>query len=315
MQKLDRLLSIVLMLHGKSVVRAEDLARHFGVSARTIYRDMNTLSEAGVPIASEAGIGYSLVKGYTLPPVMFSNEEATALIIGAEFLGKFSSSDELTNHSASAVAKILSIVPDATKERIHVLQNTTAVFAQRTTSTFSVPTVFSDLQRAISERKCVEIQYSTASQESTTRTIEPLGMVYYGGYWHCIAHCQLRNDKRDFRADRILSLTISDTLYNPHIGFAVVDFLREQYSSENPITIRVLFSRTSARFVSNKHYFGFVREEIKEDGVEMIFLVSHIYAIGRWLLGYGDSVDIIEPIELRLWMKEKAAAALAKLSE
>ena len=151
MQKLDRLLSIVLMLHTKRVVRAEELARHFGVSPRTIYRDVNTLCEAGVPVASEAGVGYSLVRGYHLPPVMFTDEEASAVVIGTEFLRGLSALPELTHNAVSAVAKILAILPDKTKERIHHMQETTAVMitARDESAQVLVPTIFAGVGRQV----------------------------------------------------------------------------------------------------------------------------------------------------------------------
>ncbi len=317
MLKLDRLLSIVLMLHSKRLLRATDLSAHFGVSLRTIYRDINTLCEAGVPIAAEAGVGYSLVKGYSLPPVMFSNEEATALLIATEFLKKMSPNIDLRNHSASAVAKITSILPDDLKERIHDLQNTTAVLSSRAADPqhIAVPTVFSDLQRAIAERRLVQVQYISAQEKQSSRSIEPLGMVYYGNSWHCIAYCRLRQDMRDFRSDRIAALEISDERFNARPGFNILEFLREQYSSESPITVRVLFERSTARYVSNRHYYGFVSEVKREEGVEMTFLSPSLHYIGRWLFSFADRVEILEPAELKDIFRRFAQGVLNKLNE
>ncbi len=315
MIKLDRLLSIVLMLHSKRLLRAQDLSEHFGVSLRTIYRDINTLCDAGVPIAAEAGVGYSLVKGYTLPPVMFSNEEASSIVIAAEFLSKMSANKELTQQSARAVAKVLSILPEELKERIHLLQNTTAVFRpqQAQEPSLQIPTIFSDMQLAIAERRCVDIEYRTAGLASSHRRIEPLGMVFYGNYWHCIAYCQLREAIRDFRTDRVTHLELSDTRFAPHLDFNILDFLNHQYSSESPITVRVVFDAQVAPFVGNKHYFGFVKEELRDDGIEMTFFTPSLRYISRWLFSYADHIRIIEPTELSDRLRKLAVSVLSRL--
>ncbi len=314
MLKLDRLLAIVLMLHSKRLLRASDLSEHFGVSLRTIYRDVNTLCEAGVPIASEAGVGYSLVKGYTLPPVMFSNEEASSIVIAAEFLRKMSANTDLVKSSSSAVAKIMSIVPDDLKERIHQVQSTTAVLVSSPSNAQQValPTVFSDLQQAIAERRCVQIHYQTADLKSSTRTIEPLGLVYYGNYWHCIAFCRMRKDMRDFRTDRFASMELCDERFAARPQFNIPDFLKQQYPNEPAITVRVRFEHSAARYVSNKHYYGFVREDKVEKGVEITFLTPSLQHIGRWLFGYGDRIEILEPTELRDLFRVFATAILHK---
>ncbi len=316
MQKLDRLLSIVLMLHTKRVVRAEELARHFGVSPRTIYRDVNTLCEAGVPVASEAGVGYSLVRGYHLPPVMFTDEEASAVVIGTEFLRGLSALPELTHNAVSAVAKILAILPDKTKERIHHMQETTAVMitTRDESAQVLVPTIFADLQRAIAERKVVRTTYYTAAREAQTeRDIEPLGMVYYSNNWHCIAYCRLRKEVRDFRADRFRALLVQDEQYKPHVHFRLLDFLNTRYDMDNPVTVKVLFDRTSARFIRNKMYYGWVEEENTLDGVIMTFFAPSVAFIGRWLLAYADRINIIEPPELRAYICDVAEKALRNL--
>lgn len=316
MQKLDRLLSIVLMLHAKRVVRAEELARHFGVSPRTIYRDVNTLCQAGVPVASEAGVGYSLVRGYHLPPVMFTDEEASAVVIGTEFLRGLSALPELTHNAVSAVAKILSILPDKTKERIHHMQETTAIriVAGDSVSQTILPTIFTDLQRAIAERRVVHTTYFTATrEEQTERDVEPLGMVYYSNNWHCIAYCRLRKEIRDFRADRFRQLLVQDEQYKPHLDFRLLDFLNKRYTMHNPVTVKVLFDRTSARFVRNKMYYGWVEEENTVNGVIMTFFAPGIAFIGRWLLAYADRIKIIEPPELRTFICEVAEKALRNL--
>lgn len=314
MLKLDRLLSIVIMLHSKRVVRADDLARHFGVSHRTIYRDISTLCTAGVPIASEAGVGYSLLRGYHLPPVMFTHQEASALIIGTEFLKNLSSMHELNTSAEEAVAKILSIIPERTKERIHQMQETTAVVIGAGRNEVLLPTMYSDLQEAITNRRVVEILYhSLGKAEPTLRQIEPLATIYYSSNWHCIAYCRLRKEIRDFRMDRFLSVKLTDERFNPHLDFHLVSYLNERFYNENPITVRVLFQNDSVRFTRNRTLYGFIEEVKRDDGVEMTFLAPNIPFIGRWLMAYVDAIHVIEPEDLRVYLRNVCSRALDKL--
>ncbi len=314
MLKLDRLLAIVLMLHAKRLVRASELSSHFGVSLRTIYRDINTLCEAGVPIASEAGVGYSLVKGYSLPPVMFSKDEASALVIASEFLQKMSANTDLRYNAVSAVAKITAVLPEDVKERIQQLQATTAIINQAAVDAqhVALPTVFSDLQRAIEERRCVHIRYTSGDAQHSERCIEPLGMVYYGNSWHCIAYCRLRSDFRDFRTDRFQAVDVSDERFAPRLDFQLLDFLKHQYQSDSPITVRVIFEYRTARYLSNRYYYGFVREERRDNGVEMTFLTPSLFYIARWLFSYADRLHVVEPPELVSMFRDLASAILSK---
>lgn len=316
MLKLDRLLSIVLHLQSKRLVRAEELARHFGVSVRTIYRDINTLCEAGVPIASESGVGYSLLRGYHLPPVMFSDEEAIALILGSEFFRQSSASEEMGKNSRTAAAKILAILPPEKKEFVQRIQDNTSVHIR----SFATPpsaigtSVFADLQRAIANRLTITMDYFTGSrQEMTTRSADPLGVVYYSGNWHVIAHCHLRNDIRNFRADRIRSLQVGSVQYKPYPDFNLLDFMKSRFTSDNPITVKVFFPQALLRYVTNRQYYGFVQEEQQADGVLMTFITPSLMFIAHWLLHYADEIRIEQPQELHDYLRGFAQNILRNL--
>ncbi|MBL7999169.1 MAG: YafY family transcriptional regulator [Candidatus Kapabacteria bacterium] len=312
MQKLDRLLAIVLMLHSKRVVRAEDLSRHFGVTSRTIYRDMNTLCAAGVPIASEAGVGYSLVRGYHLPPVMFSEEEAAAIVVAAEFLRKSSPAQDLDHYARTAIAKILSIIPETTKDRIHSIQESTAIVSLHGSAYAGTVsgTLYSDFQKAIADRRVMTLTYhALGRQTAEVRDVEPLAIIHYADHWHCIAYCRLRRGIRDFRLDRCRMLYPTDAIFSPRPDFHLVDYLNERFSNDNPITARVLFDESAARFTRNRMNYGFVEEELREDGVLMTFLSPTVAYLGRWLLTYADAMRVIEPPELREYIEAVLARA------
>src|SRR5262245_15767774 len=126
MNRVDRLVAMVLQLQGRRVVRAEDIAAHFEISIRTVYRDLVALGEAGVPITAEAGVGYSLVKGYHLPPVMFTGEEACALFIGGKLVAELTDAS-LRRQMESALLKIRSVLPRDRQDFLDRLERSTGV--------------------------------------------------------------------------------------------------------------------------------------------------------------------------------------------
>ena len=128
MNRVDRLIAIVVRLQSRRVVRAEDIAAHFEISVRTVYRDLAALGEAGIPIIAEAGVGYSLVKGYHLPPVMFTAEEASALFLGGKLVDHLTDAS-LRKQMDSALMKIRSVLPRDRQDYLDRLERSTAVIS------------------------------------------------------------------------------------------------------------------------------------------------------------------------------------------
>src|SRR5215831_4918818 len=174
MNRVDRLMAIALRLQSRRVVRAEDLAEHFEISVRTIYRDIEALGEAGVPIIGEAGVGYSLVKGYHLPPVMFTAEEASALSIGGKLVEHLTDAS-LRKEMESALLKIRSVLPRDRQDYLDRLERSTAVVsrdacaAPRLSSETLIP-----VQRALAERRVLAMDYhGIQRRDLTKRQVEP----------------------------------------------------------------------------------------------------------------------------------------------
>ncbi len=312
MHKIDRLVGIVLLLQQKKVIRAEDIAEHFDVSVRTIYRDITALSEAGVPIAGEAGVGYSLIAGYSLPPVMFTEEEASALVIGGEFVRRMTD-ESLHKHIRTALMKINAVLPNEKKNYVQRLQDSVAVFTRPAGISSELnPEVMSTLQRAIVYRNVVRMEYAARDGEATSRAIEPLNLIYYSGNWHCIAYCRLRKEYRDFRADRMQSLHATSEVFPERTDYSLMAYLQEEYRLENPIEVRVRFPERVASGLSQKYYYGFVEEARTGDCVEMTFIVPSVRWIGYWLLSFGSSVQAVSPPELLDFLRGEAEALAAK---
>jgi len=306
MNRIDRLVATVILLQSKRLIRAEDIAEHFGTSVRTVYRDIAALCEAGVPVAGEAGVGYSLVAGYTLPPVMFTEEEASAMVIGGEFVRQMSD-EALHKHIRSALVKIRAVLPSEKKEYVQRLQESIAVFTRPAAYQSELrEDVMTTLQRAIVHRTVLHLDYANRDGSSSSRDVEPLNLIYYGSNWHLIAYCRLRKEIRDFRADRIHTLQPRRETFTPPDEYSLMGYLQQQYQIEHPIEVTVRFEASLARGLSQKYYYGFVSELQEHDSVVMTFIVPSLSWIGRWLLGFGASVQALTPQGLCEFMHGEA---------
>jgi predicted DNA-binding transcriptional regulator YafY len=301
MNRIDRLTAILIHLQTKRWVAGTEISKRFGISLRTVYRDLKALDEAGVPIGAEAGKGYFLVDGYHLPPVMFTRSEAGALLIAGKLV------DKLTDQSVQkqfhlAVNKIKAVLPTKEKDVIEELDNRIEVlFSPVSERKGFANNHISDIQQALTNNKCLIIDYdSLYSQEKTSnRIIDPLGLVYYSNTWHLIGYCKLRKDMRDFRVDRILSLKITEDCGTLKKHDELKKYFEKIWREGNLQEVSVWFDNSVASsLVSVKYYFGYVDERIVDEGVEMHFAVNDYFYIARWLLSYTDKIKIIKPPEL-----------------
>ena len=300
MNRIDRLVATVLLLQSRRLIRAQDIAEHFGISIRTVYRDLLALQEAGVPLAAEAGEGYSLVDGYHLPPVMFTEEEASALFVGCEFVQHLTDAS-LKKHVESALLKIRAVLPEDKQDYLERLQEATAVLAQPSGFQNGFrDDVLTMIQEAVVRRRVLKMEYSAISNNAiTTRSVEPLALLYYSDHWHLIAYCRLRQDYRDFRTDRVKAISPSDEIFLPREGFSIKQYLQEANKIVNPQEVRVRFKPSVASRVRRRYYFGVAEEIVDDDGVLVTFVVPALEVLVNWLFSFGTEVEIIHPSQLR----------------
>src|SRR5258708_10672980 len=203
---------MVLRLQGGRVVRASELAAHFGITERTVYRDIAALGEAGVPISGEAGVGYSRLKGSQLPPVMFTADEATSLFVGGELVKQFTDAS-LQAPMASALDKLRAVLPRDRQDHVERLVQRTLVYGQ--SRRHAEPEAAAQrwllpVQQGVVLRHVLKMTYQGRERaEETQRDVEPLGVAFYGGAWYLVAWCRLRQDHRNFRIDRIRRLELT----------------------------------------------------------------------------------------------------------
>ena len=204
MNRLDRLTAILTHLQSKRLIKAQELATRFEISLRTVYRDIRALEEAGVPVIGEAGMGYSLVDGYRLPPVMFTKEEAMSFLVAEKMLEKVADRDSSKNFS-TAMFKIKSVLKNAEKDVLDKMASQVEVIRKKYSLHASGNDhVLQSILNSLSEKKVLSIRYTTFEEEKTSiRDVEPVGVFYAFEQWYLIGWCRLRTDYRTFRLDRI----------------------------------------------------------------------------------------------------------------
>ena len=308
---------MVLHLQGRRVVRAEELATHFSVNIRTVYRDIAALGEAGVPISGEAGVGYCLMKGYQLPPVMFTAEEATALFVGGELAKQFTDA-ALHAPAVSALDKLRAVLPRDRQDHIERLTQRTLVYGrtdqaapEAAAQRWLVP-----VQQGVVLRRVLRMDYRGRGQETdTARDVEPLGLVFYGGTWYLVAWCRLRQDYRHFRVDRIRRLELTPVGFAPRPDFSLAIHMKESVAREETIPVRVWFSRRAQERARRECYATLIEEKPRDGGAEFALFAWSFDWMARWLLSFGGDAEALAPAKLRRLVRTEAAKVAALHAE
>jgi predicted DNA-binding transcriptional regulator YafY len=202
-------------------VRARELAQALEVSERTIYRDIQDLVGSGVPIEGEAGVGYVLRAGFDLPPLMFKEQEIEALVLGARIVESWADA-ELAAAATDAIAKIEAVIP----ERLRGYMANTALVAPPSNRVEPLSFDLAELRRALRNLLKVHFRYTDVIQQQSERTVRPLSLAYFGPVWILAAWCELREDFRTFRLDRIGEFQVTAERFRPERGKTLHDFLK-----------------------------------------------------------------------------------------
>ncbi|MBL1409355.1 helix-turn-helix transcriptional regulator [Sphingobacterium faecale] len=296
-KRFDRIVEILIQLQSKKVIKAQELAERFEVSLRTIYRDIKSLEQAGVPIIGEAGTGYSLIDGYRLPPVVFTKEEAMSFIGAEKLMEKFTDKKLMSDYK-SAMYKIRAVLKHNERDSLSAIENH-IIMGKSSYDTFnqSVPHALQTLFESLAHKRQIALSYKGANdQNPQTRTIEPIGLFHENNFWYIGAYCLKRDDYRQFRADRIFTIEIlSNTFTKKHITLAELLENRNSQIVATPVHIRVGLA-TAPHLDWQKKYFGFTHEKKTEDYVDLFFdLKSSLEYFARWFMMFADDATILEP--------------------
>jgi predicted DNA-binding transcriptional regulator YafY len=312
-----RLFSLIQLLQSEPNQKAADLASELGISVRTLHRYFAMLDEMGIPIYSERGPqgGFSLVRGYRLPPLVFSPEEAAALALGAEMAEEVWGS-LYEQPSRSALVKLRNVLPDEQRNEIEWAHRSLVTTGALRPALAGLDTLLVHLRQAVRSRQMVTIRYTGGTdRKSQQRIVDPYALVFRWGWWYVVGYCHLRQDLRSFRLDRIESLEmISDTFPHPG-GFDARAFLENEFNALPNYQVRLTFSTTAASIArTNRSQWSNLVE--KPDGSILVeFTVPDLEWAVSNVLAYGPIVEVLEPTELRKMVQERAQAIVKNYSK
>ena len=310
MNRLDRLSAILIQLQSRRVVKAQHIADRYQISLRTVYRDIRTLEEGGIPIIGEAGIGYTLAQGYKLPPIMFSREEATAFLTAEKLISRFTDAENSASYQ-SAMDKVRAVLKSSEQHFLENIDNRIEVLQSRKPVQKVTDNLIQTILTAIADKLVLDLEYfAHYRQESTSRHVEPIGIFYLDQYWHLIAFCRSRKAIRDFRFDRVRHICLLECHYEDiHEPFATI--LSRLYKNLPLIPVRILVDKAAYLHLGEqKYYQGFVSEQETPEGMQVDFMTVSIEGFARWYMSFADFAVVLSPDVLR-----DRVAAIHKASE
>lgn len=303
-KRFDRIVAIFIQLQSKRVVKAQELAERFEVSLRTIYRDIRTLEASGVPIYSEAGVGYSLTEGYRLPPVTYTQEEAASFVAAEKLMQKFTDK-MMQQHFSSAMYKLRAALRSNDKDWVASIESQVMVKPMQKKFNEKAPNALATLFESIARKTQVALLYtSIEANTAVSRTIEPVGVFHQNNFWYVIAYCHLRNDYRQFRIDRIDRINHTDKPFQRQ--HEPLDFYLQPKEEKPKVKVVITVANDMARYLHwERGYFGFVKEEVQGSKTIMHFEVQNLeHDFARWFMMFGDKATILEPPELKCRVQE-----------
>jgi len=307
MKNIYKLLHIIYIIQeSKTMVTAQELSEKLDTNIRTIYRYIDVLRDANFPIDACTGRGYNLKKGYYLPPIMFTEKEAAALLMGSKFV--INKADHSYKRDVnSAFDKIKNNLKKETLDYINKIGNSMIVINDK----FVDKNLLAKIQNSIAKTTTIKLDYYSLKGENTKREIEPMGMIYYNDSWRIIAYCRLRKDFREFRTNRINKILYTNHKFEKR-NFSLENFVSKFYEIHHPIELKVWFDKKSAQIVKEKYSMGLTSEKNKQNGMEMTFLIdsSRANATANWMLSFHKCAKVISPKEFKNLLIEKATDIL-----
>lgn len=300
--KLDRLLSIVIMLLNRERMQAKDLADYFNVSTRTIYRDIDAINSAGIPIVTHQGNkgGLGIIDSYKIDRHVLTLQDMVSMLS----VLKGMNTAFKDRHLQDAIEKIDAIVPDDKQNYVRNHVDQIVIDMMPWGSSGGQKERLASLQRAIANTRLVKLSYRDGDGAESVRTVEPMTMIFKATTWYLFAYCELRNDFRLFRLTRIKQLEMLSQTYTRRVA----DY--KQYDSRLPGTLKMiqLVIKFSKQIRQNaEDYFDESLLKYEENGdVVATFELPENAWIVSYLLSLGEQAEVISPPQMRLLLKEKA---------
>lgn len=296
-----RLITLILLLQRRTGQKAAELAEELGVSVRTIHRYMTRLEEMGIPVYSERGPhgGFSLVRGYKMPPLVLTPEEAVAVYLGTSLV------DEMWGQvyrdaAQGALAKLDSLLPDEQRQEVAWARRTLVTTGMHRAELDQVTPYLARLRRAVRERRQVQMTYRGSGQlEPVQRRVDPYALSHRWGWWYGIGYCHLREAIRSFRLDRIQELTMLDRHFAIPDGFDAHQYLSTEPQYRPHVRAKLHFPPESALRALDDRAFWETVEEQADGSVLVTVRAASLEAAASVALTYAPYAVVLEPQDLR----------------
>lgn len=295
----ERLFALILRIQSKPKQSARQLADYFGVTERTIYRDLEFLGRSNVPVTYDERGGYALVKGFTLPPLSFTAQEAVAMLTGLALL-RLQPDAALHKDADRVEDKVKQVLSAPLLKFLEALQDKVVVdpYEQVRPPALDARTSWFSLAEAAVQRRRVKMVYHVEDRnENTERAIDPLVLVYFGFRWNVIAFDHLRGEVRNFRLDAIRSLKILQTTFETP-DFNLPTYLASRNNRAGQ-SIKLTFSPRAWERARRELPAPLLEETSREDGYHITLRLDNLDFLAGWLLQFGTEVHVIEPEALR----------------
>lgn len=306
-----RLITLIMILQRQPEQKAADLADRLGVSIRTLHRYFEMLDEMGIPIYAQRGRygGFSLVRGYKLPPLVFTPQEAVTLSLGTSLVGEMWG--ELYQEAAQgALSKLENVLPDEQRQEIAWAKRSLVASGLNRGDIDALLPTLKILRRAVRENRRVEMTYHSYNDpQGVTRKLDPYALVHHEGWWYVVGYCQLRQDMRYFRVDRIAELTLLEPSFLVPDDFDVHTYMARQWQNLPQITVRMQFHAAYAHLAKVSRGTWETDQEQPDGLVVVTFHAPDLTAAASYALAFGPSVVVLEPPEVRQMVQEWAKAA------
>jgi len=288
-------MKLILLLQSKKYLTVNDIAEYFDVSRRTVFRDLRTLEEINVPVTWDKYHGYGIMRGYTIPPLMFTPKQVATIMMGLSFV-QSQIDQTLVNDAKEVELKINTVLPSELKDFMEKLNDKTI------TDPFYINKTLKKkggdwfiIYSAIAHNKSIRFSYlDKANANKTNRTIDPLLMVYYTDHWNVMGYCHMRKAPRNFLLNRMSDISISDEPLMIDHSFS--DEYLLYHSVENEITIEIILDSSI-----KESFFGSLpakilkQEDINNDRIRIQFKFDNLDYLNNWLLRFGKHITVHSP--------------------
>jgi predicted DNA-binding transcriptional regulator YafY len=309
-----RLLTLIMLLQRQPNQKAADLAAELDVSVRTLHRYFEMLDEMGIPIYAERGPygGFSLVRGYKMPPLMLTPEESVAVALGTGMVEELWG--QLYREPArGALMKLENVLPDEQRQEVAWARRSLVATGMHRSDLDAVAPTLEKLRRAVREHRRVSMNYhSSSTPHPECRAIDPFALVHRWGWWYVVAFCQLRQEMRTFRVDRMDAVSLTDQVFTIPPNFDIQAYLANEWKAQPQVSVQMRFAPEGA-FVAHYNRATWDTLADEPDGSVLVTMsVPDLHWAAATVLAYGPWVTVLAPDALRQMVSEWARAIVEK---